>query len=121
MGRGQELISALHFVGPHLGSREVKTFLSRAQEGLNGGGVLEGQGQRSRAWWGQDLGVLRSSKQLRPWRVQGQVVTGLDGRWFSSKAEGLTCRDLVSWPGIEPLPPAVDVQSLATGQSGSPG
>lgn len=35
------LLSALHFVGPHLGSREVRTFLSRAQED-DGGGVLEG-------------------------------------------------------------------------------
>ena len=33
-------LSALHFVGPHLGSREVRTFLSRAQED-DGGGVCE--------------------------------------------------------------------------------
>ena len=74
-------------MGPHLGSREVRTFLSWAQED-DGGGVLEGDrdsGARlggGRIWAGSGAAAAQAL-----WRVQGQVVTGLDGRWFSSKEQ----------------------------------
>ena len=70
-----------------MGSREVRTFLSWAQED-EGGGVLEGDrdsGARlggGRIWAGSGAAAAQAL-----WRVQGQVVTGLDGRWFSSKEQ----------------------------------
>ena len=79
------LLSALHFVGPHLGSREVRTFLSRAQED-DAGGVVEGnRDSGARLDGGRIWACSGAAAAQAQWRVQGQVVTGLDRWWFSSK------------------------------------
>ena len=78
-------LSALHFVGPHLGSREVRTFLSRAQED-DGGGVLEGdRDSGARLGGGRIWACSGAAAAQALWRAQGQVVTALDRQWFSSK------------------------------------
>lgn len=67
-------------MGPHLGSREVKTFPVPGTGGRDGGGVLEGDRDRGARLGGGRIWVCSGAAAAQAlWRVQGQVVTGLDG------------------------------------------
>lgn len=95
MGRGPRAYFCTSLCGASLGLEGGEDFPVPGTGGRWWWSAGGGQGQRSEAWWGQDLGVLRSSSSSGP--VEGAGPGGdRPGRAvvFFKGAEGLTCRDL---------------------------